>query len=397
MISWRRGDRRSPGPKIYLIGTSGHPNYGDELIAWTWSAHYATRFPRADIWIDSPRPGQTAVLMGGVGQRVRCTDTLFHACWNTPSSEPGAVIDFGRQVIRNPGLIPREVSGVAVLENADLIHIVGGGYINDQWPRHLALVSAAAEAAAKSGAALALTGAGLTPLSSPAWEPLTDALSAFDVVDVRDEESAEALTEFGQDVSCTADDVFLALDDVPRSSGWDGATALCLQNDHLTIERPALLDYAARTIRAWGRTDEPLVMVECLPPGDLFGWDKLKAEFPQLELVPFDRLWREGFPGGTGMRWISTRFHPHLLGSFSGAQGVALALGGGYYDTKHSSLTKIGSAWTVVDDLTQAAPDLRDDEDAAPEGLESLRQRKSRVADAVVAAMQGAIQRRTGQ
>lgn len=387
--------RRGNGPSIYLVGTSGHPNYGDELITWIWASYYAMRFPRSDIWIDSPRPGQTSVLLARAGTRAICTDTLFHACWNAPSDEPEAVLDFGRRVIRQPGLIPREVTGVAALESADLIHIVGGGYINSHWPRHLALVSAAAESAEKSGAALAMTGAGLTPLSAEAWRPLTEVLAAFDVVDVRDEDSAAALTDLGRSVSLTTDDVFLSIDKVPRSPGWDAATALCLQNDHLLVDRATLLKYVAQTIRAWDRGDAPLVMIECLPPGDLFGWDELKAEFPQLELLPFDRLWREGFPSGTGMRWISTRFHPHLLGAFSGSQGLALALGGGYYDTKHQSLTRIGSPWPVVHDIANPAPDVPEHPDAVPANLASLRQRKHGVAEAITTAVQTSLQRQT--
>ena len=44
--------------------------------------------PDAEVWLDTPRPGQASVLLDGIHPGLRCVDTLFHACWNAPTDDP---------------------------------------------------------------------------------------------------------------------------------------------------------------------------------------------------------------------------------------------------------------------------------------------------------------------
>jgi hypothetical protein len=363
---------------VYLVGTTGHPNYGDELIALAWVNHYARRFPEAEIWLDSPRPGQSAILMRRAEARVQCTDTLYHACWNAPSDKPGDVLAFGRRVVAEPGLLPREVSGMRMLDAASIIHIIGGGYVNALWPRHLALLSAAAAVSRRSGAALAVTGAGLVPCPDGGEALIAEVLSSFDVVDVRDEQSAAMLAPHLGSVVPTSDDVFVGLKSLPTAPGWDGATIVCVQNDVVDIDRDRLLTYVSTCVRDWGRSDGPLAMIECLPPGDLFGWTELQQHFPQLEIVPFDRLWSQGFPVGTNVAWLTTRYHPHLLAAAHGAGGAAILTGVEYYEIKHASLAALGSPFRLVSDLKEP-PSLPSSPPAFSGRLEEILLSKSRV------------------
>ena len=101
--------------------------------------------------------------MDGLHRGLRCVDTLYHACWNAPVSTPAETIDFGAKVIDEPGLIAREATGVENLSRVDLVHIVGGGYINKFWPQHLALIGAARGLRKRHGTRTAMTGAGLMP------------------------------------------------------------------------------------------------------------------------------------------------------------------------------------------------------------------------------------------
>ena len=134
--------RSSARPVIYLVGTSGWPNYGDELITAGWLRFYAEHAPDAEIWLDTQRPGQSAVLHSGIHPNLRCTDTLYHACWNASTDVPTQAAAFGARIVGEPGLIPREASGVEVLTHADLIHVLGGGFINSMWPQHYTLLGA---------------------------------------------------------------------------------------------------------------------------------------------------------------------------------------------------------------------------------------------------------------
>ena len=378
--------RRSPrAPVIYLVGTGGHPNYGDELIALTWARLYRRRFPDADIWLDSPRPGQAAVLLARAGYPVNCTDTLYHACWRSPSEDPAEVARFGSRVVSEPGLLPRDVAGVHLLGSADLIHVIGGGYINAYWPRHLAIVGAAREAKQRFGTRLAMTGAGLTPFASGSEAQIASHLRDFDIIDVRDEPSARVLAAHDCVVTNTADDAFLGVNGLLAARGPSQATVLCLQRDKIGVDRSVLLEYVLQTLTDWETGDQPLIMVECMPPDDLFGWDVLARQFPQIELFTFDRLWREGLPVGSHYTWISTRFHPHMLAAGHGAGGVALALGGGYYEAKHRSLIDLGTGWDYVTSLSTRAtkPQALD----RPYGgdLSRLTARKADIAERVLA------------
>ncbi len=349
-------------PVIYLIGTSGHPNYGDELITAAWLRHYARTWPDAEVWLDSPRPGQSAVLMDGLHRGLRCVDTLYHACWNAPVSTPAETIDFGAKVIDEPGLIAREATGVENLSRVDLVHIVGGGYINKFWPQHLALIGAARGLRKRYGTRTAMTGAGLMPFVPGSEGPVAAALDEFDLVDVRDMPTHSNLTYDAPRTVMAGDDALLAFDSMPAGPrpiyGSVGAapTMLCLQSDMLEIPQEEIADYAVRTLKEWGVDQGPITLVECNPPDDAAVVALLRPHLPQLKVLPFSFLWRDGFPAQRGQLWISTRLHAHLMAAAAGAWGVAVSLSRDYYRTKHQMLIEKGSGWTVVSDLDQLVP-----------------------------------------
>ncbi len=355
---------QSGRPVIYLVGTAGHPNYGDEVIASSWLRLVAERYPEADVWLDTPRPGQTAVLMDGLHPRLRCTDTLYHACWNTPGEDAAAAADWARQVLATPHVLPKEVLAVQRLAEVDLVVIMGGGYINGIWPKNYTLLAMVAAMAERHGTKVALSGGGLTPAPPGAEGIFGDLLGGFGVVDVRDQASFDLVKAAGEHVTHSGDDAFLRLPDLPVDRTNPFTHVLCLQEvvdasleDDL-IERPVedVVDYAVRTLDAWGATDEPVVLLECLPPSDGAAYRLLKPHLPRLSVRLFEDLWRDGLPVKLGQRWISTRFHPHLLAAAAGAWGVAIPNAGDYYDTKHASLTSLGSGWAVAEDLEEPVP-----------------------------------------
>jgi hypothetical protein len=369
---------------VYLVGTAGHPNYGDELITSTWLRFYAKRLPRAQVWLDTPRPGQTAVLHHGLHPHLTCVDTLYHACWNAASESVDDAVAIGREVVANPGRLPREVSGLEVLQQADLVHVLGGGYINALWPRHIALLAAAVATAERRGTRLALTGAGLTPAAAGGPAVLSDLLSRFDVVDVRDVPSLELLA--GNDaVTCSGDDALLGLGSLRRRREPLARTLLCLQEDLLEVSVDDLAAYVLASLTAWGVDQEPVTLVECLPPNDLHIAPLLADGLPTLQVLPFDRLWREGFPSHPSHRWISTRFHPHLVAAATGAWGVALETGSPYYETKHASLLALGTRWARAHPSDPPVPLPRSDPAPFAGQLPSLTHHKRAVAESVAA------------
>lgn len=341
---------------MYLIGTTGHPNYGDELIAAGWLRFLAQAAPEAEVWLDSPRPGRSEVLLGGIHPNLRCVDTLYHACWNAPTDSPEATLEYGERVIGEPGLIPREATGVEDLSRVDLVHIIGGGYINSIWPSHLALIGATQGIAQRYEARTAITGAALTPLVEASLEPLGRALATFDVFDARDEATFEALSPFVPQATNGVDDAFLTIGDRLLTRNDVVGTMLCLQADLTELPLNVVAQYVIRTLQYWGVDQEPVTLVDCLPPNDGEILEYLSPALPDLSLITFARLWRQGFPVNANQRWISTRFHPHLLAAAAGSWGVAIPISKDYYRTKHESLTKLGSGWDIAPDLVDPLP-----------------------------------------
>jgi len=337
----------------YLVGTSGHPNYGDELIAATWLRYLARVAPQVEVWLDCPNPGPAEVLLGDLHPNVRFTDTLWRLCWESPSKEPWEVNEFVQRAIHDPGVAPRWVHGIELVSRADVVHIIGGGYVNDIWPMHVGLLSGAVAAVRRSGGRAVASGLGLWPVATNGAAVLRHLAAQFDILDVRDAPSVSVI-EDAVTPMLTGDDIFFGLGPhLYRTDGDLRPVMVCVQSDLVEVGVPALADFLADTLRTWKVTGQDLGVVECIPGTDrtVFSW--IERAFPGARFYPFSEVWDKGLPAAAGQTWISTRFHPHLIAAAVGAGGVALSVSTSYYATKHRSLVDKGSGWTIVDDLTE--------------------------------------------
>ncbi|NBH07994.1 polysaccharide pyruvyl transferase family protein, partial [Amycolatopsis sp. SID8362] len=144
-VGWFRPAGAAPsapaGRVHYLVGPSGYPNFGDELIAATWLRYLARTEPDAEVWLDTHSPGPAQLLLGDLHPRLRCTDTLWRLCGEAPSDEPGEVAEWVRAAVADPGLAPRWDAGIDLLGRTDVLHVIGGGYLNALWPRHIGLLA----------------------------------------------------------------------------------------------------------------------------------------------------------------------------------------------------------------------------------------------------------------
>lgn len=370
-------------PRYYLVAPAGLPNYGDELIAAGWLRYLAETAPEAEVWLDTHSPGPCSVLLGHLHPRVRCTDTLWRLCQHAPDEDPWAVSAWVQEVVHNPGMMAHTHYGVELLASADVVHLLGGGYVNKLWPNHIGLLAGAAAATRRSGGRAAMTGHGLTPVF-PHVEPLLRALAdRCEVVDVRDDASAELLG-----VSRGVDDAFLDLgahryaEAAPDDEFPD--VMLCLQSDLVAGGAAQLAGMVLSTLRAWKVPPEKVGVIEGIPRVDREVYSLFEQELPGARFYPFPDVWDLGLPVSAGQTWISTRFHPHMVAAAGGASGVALSVRPDYYATKHRSLAELGSGWTVVEDL-ERVPE-RPVGGGFPAGLlDELKQAKRRLAEAIYA------------
>jgi hypothetical protein len=356
----------------YLIGTSGFPNYGDELIAAGWLRHLAAASPETEVWLDCPNPGAAATLLADCHPRVRFTDTVWRLCGAAPEDGPWEVAAWVRRAVADPGLAYHWVTGIELLTGADVVHVIGGGYVNRIWPRHVGVLAAAAAAGGRAVA----TGLGLTPEPEGAGPLLRSLLEEFAVVEVRDEASADLLD---RDV-LGVDDAFLPAAAVPPRDARE--VMLCLQSDLSAHSPETLAAFVLDVLRRWEVPPERIGVVEGIPGTDHAVWGLLAHALPGAAFTPFHEVWRDGLPVAPGQTWVSTRFHPHLVAAAAGATGLAVSVNADYYATKHRSLTALGSGWTVVTDL-DSAPERPSGTGFDPVTLATLRRRKAEVADRV--------------
>lgn len=340
----------------YLVAPSGFPNYGDELIAANWLRYLAEVAPNAEVWLDTHSPGPAAVVLANEHPRVHFTDTLWRLCGMAEErgDDPWQLAAWVQEVVHNPGMTPRWHFGIELLARADVVHVLGGGYINKLWPHHIGLLAGAVAATRRSGGRAAMTGQGLVPAAEDT-EPLLRALAGhFEIVDVRDAPSAELLG-----VSPGLDDAFLGLGPHLYAEFNDDEAVpevvLCLQSDLTEVGVAKVAGAALSMLREWKVSPEKVCVVEGIPRVDREVYALFQRELPGARFYPFPDVWRRGLPVSPSQVWISTRFHMHLVAAAAGASGVAISVHPDYYATKHRSLTALGSGWTVLEDLEDLA------------------------------------------
>ena len=329
-----------PGP-IYLIGPSGNPNFGDEFIAAAWLKFLAKARPGTDVWLDCPQPGLAQVLFEGLHPRLRVTNTLWRLVHETAGLAPDAAAETIRARVTGLGS-PLYDLGLLKLREAETLHLIGGGFVNDTWPAHAGLVVAMQAVREMTGARLVATGQGLMPVLS---EPPTESLFAdFSHAASRDEAGALA---YG--ILHELDDAFLGVSDEIGRNPAEPGLYVCIQSDTVDPERfdkavelarSAVQDAAARGTTAY--------YVEAIPGRDRLAYESLADLIPEERFIPFVRIWSEGLPLSAGQTWVTSRFHFHLLAAAAGGGGTAVGMKKGYYDVKHQSVAALGSGWTLA-------------------------------------------------
>jgi hypothetical protein len=338
--------RPEPDGPVYLIGTSGHPNFGDEFITAAWLRFLATNRPDTDVWLDCPNPGLSSHLFRDLHPRLRTTNSLWRLVLETRGMDAAAADAHVDRGVVHLGT-PFYDLGLLDAREARTVHVLGGGYINAAWPHNALLLRAAQRLREVGGARLVTTGLGLG--TAPAPDVLRETLATFDHATVRDVESAKLS---GLEQSC--DDSFLGLRTVAGVRNVEHVAEgsrdvwVGLQSD---LVEPARFDAAVAAVRAAltgplaGRTVRYL---EGIPGTDHVAYDRLADLIPPENFMPFVRLWREGFPARAGQTWLTSRFHFHLLAAASGASGTALVVDEGYYRIKHESLVESGTGWSLT-------------------------------------------------
>jgi len=362
------------GP-LYLIGPSGNPNFGDEFIAAAWLRHLAEVRPDADVWLDCPQPGLAQVLFEGLHPRLRVTNTLWRLVHETAEMPLDEAAEIIRARVTGLGS-PSYDLGLLKLRDAESLHLIGGGFINENWSHHAGLVLAMRAVHAMTGARLIATGQGLMPelTSAPAEMPL---FQDFAHASARDEAGARA---YG--ISQELDDAFLGVTaEIARSTAEPGLY-VCIQSDTADPERfGTAVELARAAVEKAVSQGKNAYYVEAIPGADRVAYEQLADLIPEERFLPFLHIWAHGLPLAAHQTWVTSRFHFHLLAASAGARGIAVGMKKGYYDVKHESLAALGSGWSLA--LDGDAPGIPADRGPLRDGLPELVARKRAEADRI--------------
>jgi hypothetical protein len=165
----------------------------------------------------------------------------------------------------------------------------------------------------------------------------------------------------GVSVSASGDDAFLDLGALDYDARPSPDVMLCAQSDLLASTVDDVADALMRVLEGWGVTSDQVGWVEAIPGEDRLVFDIIEKRMGGVRFYPLLEVWHEGLPARADQRWVSTRFHPHLMAAAAGSWGVAVPVQQGYYDVKHASLLGYGSGWTVLD------PSSKPEEMAVPQ------------------------------
>jgi Polysaccharide pyruvyl transferase len=374
--------------RYYLVCSAAGLNYGDDLIASAWLRFLAEIDPDAEVIVDSVMADVAQTTLAGIHPSARFTDALWMTCFDSPDPNPLAVSAFVAKAVEEPDRIPGRSAQLEELARADVVHLVGGGFLNGLFQWTFGLPAGIIAATRRSGARSAMTGQGLCP--EPQQEVLAhlrEIARQFTIVDVRDEQSAEVLGS-GQ-VNVSVDDVFLGLNPQMYRPGGVPGVMVCAHTDTtpgLTgrASVPELAEFVIGTLKLWGAEDDDVGFVECFPGLDHKIFDEVRDAMPGIRYFGLYDTLRSGLPAAAGQHWLSTRFHPHLVAAAAGASGIALSVIPEYYDIKHGSLISQGSGWRLHTDLS-VPPPKPDDGGFPSDVLRQYAGQKRRLAELVYA------------
>jgi len=330
---------------IYMIGGSGGPNFGDDLILSLWVRFYRENGYHGPIVVDC-LGGQSSEKLHGKLEGVFFTSFIKDLAKGREGDfsyyiEKGRkfFLDSARDILLRLGFDES-------FAKVKLVHLYGGGYINGVWPNSGSLLGAVSQMRSQFGTPCVATGLGISPLgnlSSGEKTALSSAISSFDVFELRDSISYNEIVGF----SGFSNRIIYGLDDTflyPASdlSGKKKGSAL-----HISGFTKSFSEWSSQQLGDFfstcGSQFENVYFWVC-NKSDVLAGDKIKQAYPALKKLTNNKLINTGMPVSSGDVMITARFHPHLLGARLGCQGYYLA-SSPFYKLKHKSVIDLGSPY----------------------------------------------------
>ncbi|HEU5076765.1 MAG TPA: polysaccharide pyruvyl transferase family protein [Polyangiaceae bacterium] len=344
---------------IYLIGGSGGPNYGDELLMALWVRCYREMGYQGPIIVDC-RGRQSSERLHGQFENVYFTSFIKQLATGRAGSFAEHVARGRAFIDEHPSeqtqkLAELEVCGIGWSWNQIRhVHLFGGGYINGKWPNSASLLGAAAQLRQQYGIPCLATGLGIAPLSGLGKadaEALVEAIRSFSLFELRDLQSyndVAALVGFRATIVCGLDDCFLySVEGLTRPRRIPGR-ALHLSGFEASFA--SVSDEALVQFLKTYQEEFPRVFFWQCNRSDVEVGERLKRLWPEMVKLTNASLLTNGAPVADGDFMVTGRFHPHLIAARAGATGYFIA-NSTFYSVKHSSVVDLGSPFEAMSDL----------------------------------------------
>lgn len=330
-----------------MISGAGAPNYGDELILRDWLEFLDKYLPNEEIVVETTSTEEENLAHTIVGNNTIAINYLRTIAKNNKTlSFWGQVARgwyFGFGATHKPNITYSLL--YSTINSCRHIHLVGGGYIHQRNNVSAFILGAVAGFSKKYNKPLYATGIGMQPMANIPKKYIYVAekvFTQFKYLEVRDKESYEFLVRnIGKRYN-----FILGLDD---SFIQDVKKNITLSSNSLTIHfscgyhaLPKVIKYIQNNFEYIQNKYKNFFFWECYPKGDEIPYIKIKELFPALKKISINNLLENGIPFHKGDCLVTSRFHPHMMFSRLGGEGVFIS-DSNYYDIKHNSVIALGS------------------------------------------------------
>lgn len=339
--------------RITLIGGAGGPNFGDELILRGWleyfRSHPGTQF---EILALENNTKNSADLMepycGDSHMTVHFSDFLIKVANNVKDLSFWQQVERGFVFGDNHGFKLYKSDWWDFIHSSGVIHLHGGGYLNDWGPAKGFLLGIAAGVAKQSGCKLVATGIGFGPIKgSPYNSKIEEIFNLFEFFELRDVVSFQKLKGMFPQANFLygLDDCFLLRKDSLAKKSSSGKRRLYLSFLEYNVGK--CTDDFWEQLRNLSNSFDELFFWESYPWQDRSVFSLIQTKIPRTQLLPIGISVAGLAPLSEKDLFIASRFHVHLVGARSACVGL-YQKDTQYYDVKHQSIIDRGSPFTLL-------------------------------------------------
>jgi glycosyltransferase involved in cell wall biosynthesis/polysaccharide pyruvyl transferase WcaK-like protein len=352
--------------RIGLIGSIANPNFGDDAILdVTLKKIYRLYGENCKVYVFSKDASYTENQCASTPLKIISVDYLHRISVRNQ-------YQLDQMELEGDALLESSVSSDnyeyaeihRIFKQLDVLHIIGGGYINTLWKDMLYEVYLSCKLAKKYGSRILATGISIYPFDLRYEKYIREIINDCVYVDFRDESYKTLPTDLQSlNITCTCDDAFIhseysAINVNSEYLNMTFAPGIESSENFHSVAQNIIIPFLEKTLQ-----DNVFSEVNILgfAPGDFKVWDEVEGEIPTGIAK---RIHRIDFIGKdidfcikvlvNAKCNIGTRYHMAVLSLANGVPSYGIYFGKGYYQNKITELFKTTglSSFSSLDDVS---------------------------------------------